>query len=456
MGYYRDASHFSRVSLFYAEMRRRVWCVLFMMDAGASAQFGLPRMVRASQSNTAELSSLLDEDIQEDMCELPSARPEAVRTPIQYFVAKNRLISVSGKISDLKTLTPSLQYAEILRLDEVLHSTYDNIPPPLAMRPMSKSIMDDSTTIIERIHMAIIFNKAKCNLHRPYLILAKADKRYTHSRTACVGAALEILHIQQVLDQETQAGGRLYANRGKVTSVMRGDFLLATTILCVNIHHTITQGSFLMSQNPASNPKPSQIVTKALQDAYLIWLRSSGTSREAQQAARALKIVLDKTKAMKEMSSVVSAGTLPNLPAINTGSDPQTTTAPVLTSERANAVNAILMAGTPISPTYLLGSDPDSLFDFNSMDFEMVSGQSSRKNCNLTLMRSRSTRDYPENKEAARAPIRSMIARTYLGGFSQMIYPKTIFEKLPYIPFWLFVSGEMVCKGIQSHLHAAT
>ncbi len=403
MGYHRDAFPFSRISPFHAEMRRRVWCVIFMMDAGASAQFGLPRMVRASQSNTAEPRNLLDEDIREDMCELPSARPESLQTPVQFFVAKNRLISVFGKISDL-TLTPSQQYAEILRLDEVLHSTYDSIPRRLAMRPMSKSIMDDPTTIIQRIHVALIYYKAKCSLHRPYLILAKADKRYTYSSTACIDAALEILNIQQILDQETQAGGRLYADRGKVTSIMRSDFLLATTILCVDAHHTVTQGSLFVSQNAASSPGPSERVIKALQGAYLIWLRSSDSSREAQQATRALKIVLDKAQAMMKTSSAVSGGTLTSMPAINSDSDLQKNTASVLTSERASAVNATLMTDTPMFPAYPPGSDADSFLDFYSMEFEMVGRQSSRRNCALTLTRSRATRVYPENKEAARSP----------------------------------------------------
>ena len=448
MGYHRDAADFSRISPFRAEMRRRVWCVIFMMDAGASAQFGLPRMVRASQSNTAEPRNLLDEDIREDIRELPSARPESVRTPVQYFVAKNRLISVFGKISDLKTLTPSPQYVEILRLDEVLHSTYENIPQPLAMRPMSKSIMDDSTTIVQRMFVALIFYKAKCTLHRPYLIAAKTDKRYTHSRTACIGAALEVLNIQQILDQETQAGGRLYADRGKVTSLMRTYFLLATTILCVDVHHTVTQGSLFVSQSAASDPGAIETVIKALHGAYPIWLRWSDTSREAQQAARALNVVLGKAQAIKSTSPAVPGGMLTGTPATSSGSDLLTTTTSVLASERAHAFNATHTANTPLPPEHLLGSDADSFFDFDSMDYEMVSVQSSRRNCAWTLTRSRSTREYLENLPAARAPTRSMTARTCLGGFSQVIYPKTIFENHPFNSFWLSLSDEMVCKEI--------
>ena len=378
MGYHRDASHFPRLSPFHAEMRRRVWCVLFMMDAGASAQFGLPRMVPASQSNTIEPRNLLDEDIQEDMLELPSARPESVRTPVQYFVSKNKLISISCTISELKALTQPPQYAEIVRLDQVLHSTYDSIPPSLAMRPMSKSITDDPSVIVQRIFVALIFYKTKCTLHRPYLISAKADKRYTYSRTACIEAALEILHIQQILDQETQAGGRLYADRGKVTSLMRSDFLLATTILCVDLDHSITEGSWLVSQNTASDCERSQTVLRTLHNAYQTWLRSSDSSREAQKAAQILKIVLDKAEAIKTASSsTVSGGTVASMPTINSSSDLQFTNAvSILASEQASAVHAALMTTDPMLLAYLPESDTDDFLEFSSMDFEMASTRS--------------------------------------------------------------------------------
>ena len=275
MGYHRDASRFPHISPFGAEMRRRVWCVLFMIDAGASAQFGLPRMIHALQFNTAEPRNLLDEDIQKDMRELPSARPESIETPIQYFVAKNRIISAFGKISDSNTSIQSAQYTEVLRLDGTLHSAYDSIPQSLTMRPMTKSIMDSPSIIIKRIYVALLFYKAKCVLHRGYLILGKTDKHYTYSRTACLEAALEVLQLQNTLDQETQPGRRLYADRGKVSSVVRGDFLLATIILCVDANHSITEGLSPLSQRITSELGPSKTLMNALHGVYLIWVRSA-------------------------------------------------------------------------------------------------------------------------------------------------------------------------------------
>ena len=161
MGYHRDASNFSGISPFRGEMRRRAWAIITMMDVTASSQFGLPRMIRQAQSNTLEPRNLKDEDIDENMVNLPASRPESDQTPVEYFVAKNRLVSAFGKISDLATLTKPPQYSEILRLDGKLHEAHDSIPNWLNMRPMSKSIMDGSDVIMQRIYVALLLYKAK-------------------------------------------------------------------------------------------------------------------------------------------------------------------------------------------------------------------------------------------------------------------------------------------------------
>lgn len=372
MGYHRDASHFPGISPFHAEMRRRVWCVLCTMDAGSAAQFGLPRMICISQSNAREPRSLLDEDLQRDMRELPPPRPDSIQTPIQYFVAKNKLISVSGKISDLKLLTKTPQYDEILELDRLLHSTRDGIPQILAMRPMSKSIMDDPVIIVQRMYLALVFYKAKCLLHQKYLILARTDDRYMYSRTACIEAALEILHIQQALDQEAQPGGRLYADRVKVTSVMRSDFLLGATILCVDLYHTMTHESMSTLQQDARVSGTREKIYKALTDAHLIWQQASNSSQEAHQAVQVLSVVLEKAAATKQSSSAVSVmatmDSNPKPPAFGARFE--------RASEQSGVGNIPLINYGTLAAAYVPGNDAEGFLDFPPMDFEMVSTRS--------------------------------------------------------------------------------
>jgi len=361
MGYHRDGSDFHQISPFHAEMRRRIWCVLFMMDAGAAAQFGLPRMVQMPQSNTLQPRNLLDEDIQEDMFELPSARPESVHTPVQYFVAKNRIISVFGKISDLKSWTEPPDYSHVLKLDTSLQSVYDGIPGSLVMRPMTKTIMDSPMMIMQRFYVAMIFFKAKCILHRTYLISSWTNQRYMYSRTACVEAALQIVQIQQILDQETQVGGRLYDDRGKVSSAMRNDFLLATTILCVDVNCAIIKGSAAISQIGTPDREPNEKVMAALRSAHLMWLRSSDLSREARQAAQAIEVMLAKTQRTNASSPAVSEATIVNSSTTDGGSD--------LTFD------TMLMTANPMFFAGPRASENDGFSDLFPLDLEMASNE---------------------------------------------------------------------------------
>jgi hypothetical protein len=84
IGYHMDGSQFPRISLFNAEIRRRIWLVIFMLKVFTSAQVGLPRMLKDSQYDTTEPRNLLDDDFYESMAELPDGMPDTVQTPLQF------------------------------------------------------------------------------------------------------------------------------------------------------------------------------------------------------------------------------------------------------------------------------------------------------------------------------------------------------------------------------------
>ncbi|KAK9233794.1 fungal-specific transcription factor domain-containing protein [Lipomyces kononenkoae] len=296
MGYHRDPSHFPSISPFHAEMRRRTWAYIFQLDVLASAQFGLPRMIKQSQSDTAEPRNLKDEDLDENMQELPLPRPESDQTSVQYAVEKNKIASVYGMICDLTTSTPPPSYAEVLRLDSILNEAYSAMPQALQMRPMEKSIIDSPNVIINRLYISLLFQKSKCVLHRKYMLGARTDSRYYYSRVTCVNAALQCLQYQSLLHDETQAGGRLYNDRWKVSSIINGDFLMATSVLCLDISHDISAESLSEYQTTSVDSDLKHRVTNALEKSYPIWLQLSHSSREGQKAVEVLRVVLDKIK----------------------------------------------------------------------------------------------------------------------------------------------------------------
>ena len=303
MGYHRDASHYPRISPFHAEMRRRSWAMIVQLDLITSSQVGLSRMIKPWQSDTAEPRNILDDDFDEDLTELPTPRPDTDLTPMVYFLMKNKLLSVCATISDLTASTRPPSYAGVMRMDQLLHEARRAIPPGLQLRPISKSITHNSDIVIKRIYLALVFHNAQRVLHRKYLLPARSNTQYAYSRQSCVEGALQILQHQSTLNQETQPGGQLYRDRWKVSSLVNHYFLLAATILCLDLDRSMMAGSSTCHHGEAMDSARDEKVIQALHESYRIWLQSSSSSREAQKAVQVLKIMLGKARKSKDTST---------------------------------------------------------------------------------------------------------------------------------------------------------
>jgi hypothetical protein len=296
MGYHRDASHFPSISPFYGEMRRRAWAYITGFDALASAQVSLPRMIRESHCDTLEPRNLLDEDLYEEMLELPPAQPETMHTTVQFVVAKNKLVAVYGKISDEITAIQPIPYDEIIRLDKLSGDTYAALPQGLQMRPVTESTSDTPYIILNRIFLALLFHKTKCILHYRYMVPSRMDSQYIYSRSSCISSSLEILEYQAIVDEETQVGGRIYQYRWKISTMIKSAFFLATSLLCREVTNiSSVRGSTDLVEAGIDTGLRMRIIP-ALHKSYQIWLKSSDSSQEARKAAEVLKAVLGRSQ----------------------------------------------------------------------------------------------------------------------------------------------------------------
>ncbi|QGA18702.1 hypothetical protein EYB26_006387 [Talaromyces marneffei] len=307
MGYHRDPSHFSNISPFDGEMRRRLWSMLVQLDIQISGQVGLPRMAREDQGDTREPRNLLDEDLHHDMQELPPPRPEAVQTEIQYSLSESKLLSIRGRIDDWKEaltnrrINVAAAEADVARLDKQLDDAYAALPELLRMRPMARSLVDNTETILRRFVLFLHIQEAKC--------LFQDHPVSPHSKY--VEAALQILQCQRILYDETQLSGRLYKDRWKLRPLLKASCLMATAVLCSEIDSLNNNASHNASvhqpyqdtgdntniQNVAMNDltagKRAEIF-QALHGSCLVWTHLSENSQEAQKAAEAVRSVLNK------------------------------------------------------------------------------------------------------------------------------------------------------------------
>ncbi|KAI0857676.1 fungal-specific transcription factor domain protein [Xylaria cubensis] len=294
MGYHRDAKHFPNISPFAGEMRRRVWSIVVQMDFSISTQLGLPRLIKESQTDTAEPRNLYDSDFDEHTPELPASRPETEVTPTLYVLAKLRLLSVGAKIADVATEPQLYSYDKVLELDRQITEVRNALPSSLKWDGLASSLNLSSEIIIQRIWLEVIVQQLKIILHKKFLEPSRLHQQYGISRSACFNAAMKILDFQRLVDEETQTDGLLYYSRWRVSSAFINTFLLATSILCVCLQN-YTDEQRQQLDNSGDGELKSVYMTKTrqvLKTSQAIWSRQCASSREARKAVAALRYVL--------------------------------------------------------------------------------------------------------------------------------------------------------------------
>jgi hypothetical protein len=96
-GYHRDPSLHPNISVFQGEMRRRIWSGVSQHELLFSVQIGLPKSIRCAECDTELPRNVHEEELYEDMEELPPSRPLTEETEVSYqvFVLPNLNDSVT-------------------------------------------------------------------------------------------------------------------------------------------------------------------------------------------------------------------------------------------------------------------------------------------------------------------------------------------------------------------------
>ncbi|KAM3460452.1 hypothetical protein NHJ6243_005947 [Beauveria neobassiana] len=293
MGYHRDAKHFPSISLFVGEMRRRVWAMILQLDFSVSSQLGLPRLVREQHADTEKPSNLYDMYFDRSTLILLASRPETDVTPTLYVLAKLRLLDVGAKVADLATEPRPRAYSDILKLDQEIYKAQDKLPPIFKWTGLALNV--SSQVMIQRIWLEVICQQLRIVLHKKYLRLLQPQQQFRHSKSTCLNAAMKILELQRLIDQETQTDGLWYQSRWRVSSAFNNDFLLATSVLCFYLKTYDKLPKKSLDDSPADVTEEladSDSIKKSLQQAQEIWTRQCADSKEAKKAVAALHHVL--------------------------------------------------------------------------------------------------------------------------------------------------------------------
>ncbi|CAG8110689.1 unnamed protein product [Penicillium olsonii] len=294
-GYHRDSKMFPNITPFQGEMRRRVWTLVRHADLLFSFQVGLPSMIRCSDSDTELPRNLYDDDFDEDCKELPPSRQLSEPTPIAYLITKARLTYAFGRVVEQSSAVSTAPYEKVMEIDAELRQARDMIPDHLKIRPMDECQVDTTSLIMSRFSVMAVYEKAQCVLHRPYLVRARENPRFTFSRRTCIDSAMELLRVQALLHAETRSG-RLRTLKSKVTALSSTDYLLAATVVCLDLSHSLQMQN---SGRPSGDVytwgrERREEMMAAIQLTKEIWDETRDVSMDAWKASSVLGVMLSK------------------------------------------------------------------------------------------------------------------------------------------------------------------
>lgn len=365
MGYHRDPGSFTTITPYQAEMRRRVWAFVRQMDTMFSFQLSLPGMIRNSDCDCALPRNIFEDEFGPDSKVLPPARPFTEPTPISYMIIKAQISFEFGSmLEEINTVQGApMSYDEILKRDTRLREIRNNMPPHLRLRPLEECMHDPATLLMQRFNLDIFWQKTVCVLHRKHLMRARQNPRYAHSRRVCVEAALEVLHHQAKLYQESQPGGRMRAMKWFISSLTKHDYLLAAMIVCVDQHYDKLAESMVVRPSGHDlyfwTPDQRAEMLASLEKSQQIWQESADSNMEAYKASSILELLLKKFNSPPELDAAAQA-----FPMFNEDS---------MKPEHSAAMTLGMLSGglTPNSAAFLAAQSPGGT-RYPGMDTNMV------------------------------------------------------------------------------------
>lgn len=292
MGYHREPANYTQISPFQGEMRRRTWALICQLETLTCCHLGLPSFIQESQCDSRLPHNYLDEDFDSDIVELPQPRPETELTPVLYTIAKGRLESVFRAICDQTLSVQVTPYGHIMALDERLHSVIQAIPECFRLENSQDSLATPPYLLVRRYNMELLFQKARCTLHRHYMTVAYRDPQYTYSRSSCVAGALSLLRYHAQIFEEVQVGGRLVREKWFISFLHVHDFLLASMVACLELSFRSNPCGTVHA--PGLLEDCQQDLIDALQRSCHFWEGSHTSSPEVRRAWAVMRAMIDK------------------------------------------------------------------------------------------------------------------------------------------------------------------
>jgi hypothetical protein len=200
MGLHRDPDKLQKISLFHAEMRRRLWATILEIDLQAAMERGMPVMISEGDYDCRPPLDINDWDITESTEVIPEHifHPGSLTdTSFQVILLRSFPIrlEIARLINNLQFDPP---YEEILRLDKEVQRCFRELPQ--LFRLSTKTPVDSGLSLPRQL-LDLHIRRFLLLLHMPFAIRAMHDLRYSYSRHVCVeNSSVILLHLKEFTD----------------------------------------------------------------------------------------------------------------------------------------------------------------------------------------------------------------------------------------------------------------
>ncbi|KAI0102578.1 hypothetical protein GGR51DRAFT_287227 [Nemania sp. FL0031] len=182
VGLHRDPKHFSQLTVFQAEIRRRLWATILELNVQAALDSGVLPGITCDDFDTRPPANINDEDIDETTTSLKQQDDTGeTETTVQRFLLQN-LPPRLEMLRRMNGLGTNLDDEHILALSSKLNTACREVS---ALNGAGYGFRQNMASLLLRRFLLV--------LHRPLAGRIRENALYYHSRKVCFDSAMALL-----------------------------------------------------------------------------------------------------------------------------------------------------------------------------------------------------------------------------------------------------------------------
>ncbi|KAM0257865.1 hypothetical protein ACHAQJ_004169 [Trichoderma viride] len=229
LGLHRDPQSLGDMTIYRAEMRRRLWATVLELNIQFSFEAGGSPLLSTAHYDTLPPANLNDQDLTDEK-DNGRTTVKGPKVPTQTSVLRALLATIPLRmnlINHVNNTRPGDHYEETLRLNSDLTKSCRAISESLAsLKAMPNSPITQFHMLVTEIFLYRCFHA----LHQPVILKYMNDARFYFSRRMCLDSAMKITHIWGLPDawtadkDKTTAGESMNADLKRLVTTGTGIF----------------------------------------------------------------------------------------------------------------------------------------------------------------------------------------------------------------------------------------